>query len=55
MKCPRCQQQTPSDGDLLPGVRGEAGAVRVGGRTAKLRPQNKARDGAASLPEPSSL
>ena len=55
MKCPRCQQQAFSDGDFLPGVRGEADAVRVGGRTAKLRTQNKARDGVAGLPEPSSL
>jgi hypothetical protein len=55
MKCLRCQQQTPSDADFLPRVRGEAGAVRVSGGTAALRTQNKARDGAASLLEPPSL
>jgi hypothetical protein len=55
MKCPRCQQKTLSDADFLPGVRGEAGAVRVSRGTANVRTQNKARDGAASPLEPPSL
>jgi hypothetical protein len=54
MKCPRCQQET-QDADFLPRVRGETGAVRISRGTASVRPQNKARYGTSSLPEPPSL